>query len=67
MSEPAGRNEHDEERDRRATNIFLLVMFAIIVGAGVWLANAMVDYRNLDNCLAQGRRDCGTVTIEPAR
>jgi hypothetical protein len=56
----------DDERDRRVTNIFLLVFFAVIVGSGLWLVNAMVEQRAIDDCAAQGRRNC--VPIEtPAR
>jgi cytoskeletal protein RodZ len=56
----------EDERDRRATNIFLVVFFVIIVGAGLWLVNAMVDQRDIDNCLAQGRRNCAPIEV-PAR
>jgi hypothetical protein len=56
----------EDERDRRATNIFLVVFFVIVVGAGLWLVNAMVDQRTIDNCLAQGRRNCAPIEV-PAR
>ena len=53
-----------QARDRRATNIFLLVAAAILVGVGVWLANAMSDARKADECMSAGRRNC--VPIESA-
>ena len=53
--------EAEDERDRRITNIFLLVFFALIVGAGIWLVNAMIDQRQMDNCVAQGRRNCAPI------
>jgi len=34
-----------EARDRRAANIFLLVAGIVLVGVGVWLADAMIDAR----------------------
>jgi hypothetical protein len=37
------------------------------VGGGLWLANAMLDQRTLDDCLAQGRRNCAPVIDVPAR
>ena len=49
------------ERDRRAANIFLLVAGAILVGVGVWLANAMIDARRADECIAMGRRNCAPI------
>jgi hypothetical protein len=51
-------DEPEDERDRRVTNIFLVVFFLIVVGAGLWLVEAMVAQREVDNCVAQGRRNC---------
>ena len=54
-----------EERDRRAANIFLLVAAIAIVGAGIWLANALVDARRADECLSSGRRNCSPIEAPP--
>jgi hypothetical protein len=56
----------EDERDRRVTNIFLAVFFVLIVGGGIWLVNALVAQRDLDNCVAQGRRNCTSIEV-PAR
>jgi hypothetical protein len=56
MSEP--RDPDDDEGDRRMANIVLVVGFVVLVGGGVWLANAMVDARKADECLSSGRRNC---------
>jgi hypothetical protein len=53
--------DSEDERDRRVTNAFLAVFFIVIVGIGLWLVNAMVDYRHLDDCIAQGRRNCAPI------
>jgi hypothetical protein len=58
--------EDEDERDRRVANIFLAVFFVLIVGGGIWLVNAMVAQRDLDNCVAQGRRNCAPIE-PPAR
>lgn len=55
----------DDERERKVTNIVLLVFFVVVVGAGVWLANALVDQRRIDDCLAQGRRNCTPIDVPP--
>jgi hypothetical protein len=55
-----------DERDRRVTNLFLLVFFAVIVGSGFWLVNAMIEQRAIDDCAAQGRRNCAPIEA-PAR
>jgi hypothetical protein len=47
-----------DARDRRAANIFLLVAAMVLVGVGVWLANAMIDARRADDCMSSGRRNC---------
>jgi hypothetical protein len=60
------QQRRDDERDRRTTNIFLLVMFVAIAGGGIWLGKALDDARKADECLAQGRRNCAPVSV-PAR
>ena len=64
-SEPPPTPEQ-EARDRRAANIFLLVMAAVLVGVGVWLANGLIEARRADECIAAGRRNCNPVDA-PAR
>jgi len=56
----------EEARDRRAANIFLLVAGAVLVGVGVWLANAMIDARRADECMSSGRRNCNPIEV-PSR
>ena len=50
-----------EARDRRAANIFLLVAGIVLVGVGVWLADAMIDARQADDCMSSGRRNCNPI------
>ena len=54
-------------RDRRVANLVLLLILVAVVGGGIWLANAMFDQRALDDCLAQGRRNCAPAIDVPAR
>jgi hypothetical protein len=61
QTDPANQKHRETDRDRTVANIFLLVFFVVIVGIGIWLANAMMDARNLDDCLAQGRRNCAPI------
>ena len=53
----------EEARDRRAANIFLLVAGVLLVGIGVWLANAMIDARRADECMSSGRRNCSPMEV----
>ena len=56
-------DEEEDERDRRATNIFLLVAGVLVVGGGIWLVNAMVDARKSALCFESGRRDCNQIVV----
>ena len=62
----SGGGDTGNEKDRRTGNIVLLVFFALLIGGGIWLVNAMIEQRAIDNCLAQGRRNCAPVEM-PAR
>jgi hypothetical protein len=52
-----------EARDRRAANVFLLAAGLILVGIGLWLANAIIDARRADDCMASGRRNCNPIEV----
>ena len=54
-------------RDRRIANALLLFFVIVVVGGGIWLANAMFEQRQLDDCLAQGGRNCAPAIEAPAR
>jgi hypothetical protein len=56
MSQP--RDPDDDEGDRSTANIILAVGFVVLVGGGIWLANAMIDARKADECISSGRRNC---------
>jgi hypothetical protein len=58
------QNDDEDERDRRVTNIFLLVAGIIVVGGGIWLVNALVDARKSEECFESGRRNCNPTAIE---
>jgi hypothetical protein len=64
MSQP--RDPDDDEGDRTTANIVLLVGFVVLVGGGIWLANAMIDARKADECLSAGRRNCNPIDL-PSR
>jgi len=59
------RDPDDEEGDRTTANIVLLVGFVLLVGGGIWLANAMIDARKADECLSSGRRNCSPIEAPP--
>ena len=69
MTEPQSRAPRDpddeEEGDRTLANIVLVVGFVVLVGGGIWLANAMIDARKADECIASGRRNCIPIDVPP--
>ena len=62
MSEPSDPH-HESESDRRLANIVLAAGFLILVGIGIWLANAMIDARKADECMSSGRRNCNPIEV----
>src|SRR5262249_36756879 len=64
---PKGDKYVETARDRRIANALLLFFLIVVVGGGIWLANAMFEQRQLDDCLAQGGRNCAPAIEAPAR
>jgi hypothetical protein len=56
----------DDEGNRARENAVLLGFFLVLVAAGVWLLGTMADIRKVQDCAAQGRRNCATIDA-PAR
>jgi hypothetical protein len=54
-------------RERRIATAVLLLILILIVGGGVWLANAMFEQRALDECIARGRTNCAPAVDVPVR
>jgi len=61
----AGEDE-ETDRERMTTNIVIAVFLALLVGGGVWLANALVNLRKTQDCALSGRRNCAEISV-PAR
>jgi hypothetical protein len=59
-------SRRQEHRERMVTNIVLLVIFAALVGTGVWISNGMIDARRADECISSGRRNCNPIEV-PSR
>ncbi len=50
----------------RIENAVMLGFFVVLVAAGIWLLGTMADVRKVQDCAAQGRRNCATIDA-PAR
>jgi cytoskeletal protein RodZ len=56
----------NDERGGPMGNLVLLLIVAALIGLGVWLLDAMMAQRAIDDCAAQGRRNCAALDL-PAR
>ena len=53
---------HDD-RSRRVENAVMAGVFVALTAAGIWLLTTMADVRKVQDCAAQGRRNCATIDI----
>ncbi len=56
----------EDQGNRAVENAVMLGFFAVLVVAGIWLLGTMADIRKVQDCAAQGRRNCATIDV-PAR
>ena len=65
MTEGAGpASEPPEDHGNRVVeNAVLLVFFVALVAAGIWLLGTMAEIRKVQDCAAQGRRNCATIEV----
>jgi hypothetical protein len=57
----AGSEPPENEGNRNVENAVMLGFFVLLVIAGIWLLGSMADLRKVQDCAAQGRRNCGTI------
>ena len=61
-----GERPPEDEGNRGIENAVMLGVFAVLVALGIWLLATMADVRKVQDCAAQGRRNCGSIDV-PAR
>ena len=62
-----GKQPPEKDQGNRAVeNAVMLAFFVVLVAAGIWLLGTMADVRKVQDCAAQGRRNCGAIDV-PAR
>jgi hypothetical protein len=60
---PPGDDGDEDEGSRHVTNMILGLAVVAVIAIGIWLVNALLEQRRIDNCVAQGRRNCGQVEV----
>jgi len=54
-------------RHRMMMNIIAVVIVALLVGVGVWIADTMADIQRIEDCAMQGRQNCAPIEIPPPK
>jgi hypothetical protein len=55
------RDAADGEGGR--VNLIIVVFVVIVIGAGLWLVDALLAARKADECMSSGRRNCTPVEV----
>ena len=66
---PASRDSEPSEepredfRHRMKTNAATLLIVAVLIWCGLWLADTLAALRKTQDCLLTGRRNCAPITV----
>jgi hypothetical protein len=55
------RDEPDDFRHRMLANIAAFAFTIALIAIGIWLAKSIADFRNTQDCILMGRRDCARI------
>jgi len=58
-----GPEPPEDQGNRNVENVVMLGFFVVLVVAGIWLLGTMADLRKVQDCAAQGRRNCATIEV----
>jgi hypothetical protein len=53
----------ENQGNRGVENAVMLGFFVVLAAAGIWLLGTMADIRKVQDCAAQGRRNCATIEV----
>ena len=56
-------DQGNRQENRNVENAVMLGFLVVLVAAGIWLLVTMADIRKVQDCAAQGRRNCATIEI----
>jgi hypothetical protein len=58
-------DEPVNERQRMLMNVIALAIVTALMGAGLWIADAITDMERDQDCVMQGRVNCVPITQAP--
>jgi hypothetical protein len=50
----------------RWVNLIIVAVVALVIGAGLWLVDALLAARKADECASSGRRNCTPIEVPAA-
>ena len=53
----------DDQDNRSLKNAVVISLIVVLVVAGTWLFSTMVSMQKVQDCAAQGRRNCATIEV----
>jgi hypothetical protein len=53
----------EDQGNRTVENAVMAGFLVVLVAAGIWLLGTMADIRKVQDCAAQGRRNCATIEV----
>lgn len=53
----------EDQGNRTVENAVMAGFLVVVVAAGIWLLGTMADIRKVQDCAAQGRRNCATIEV----
>jgi hypothetical protein len=60
-------SEADDYRHRMIMNVAAVVVVALLIAAGLWLADTMAALRKNQDCMFSGRRNCAPIEVNRDR
>jgi hypothetical protein len=73
-AEPADHLAEFEDADRNIDygrrmliNVIAVVIVALLVGFGVWIADTITDTQKAQDCALQGRQNCNPIAVPDAQ
>jgi len=63
--EQQGAESSDAYRHRMKVNLAAFAFVLVLIGAAIWLADAMFTMRKNQDCVLTGRRTCANVDYTP--
>ena len=53
----------EDQGNHNVQNAVMLGFFMVLVALGIWLLSSMAELRKVQDCAAQGRRNCATIEV----